>query len=347
MALPYFGLDIGNHSIKAIRLDSTDLNTRLAGYAYGSTPAGVLSVQDEESFKRLAKAIKDILNSSNLASVKQVIFAVPESHVIRQLMHLPYMNDEELENSVIFEMKKWINTPIEQMRIDKVVIGEKIVDGQRIIDVLGVAVRIDYLDRYVELLSSIGLEPIAAETEGIATVRAIYPQATDLTSTYLIVDVGSQSTDVSMAFKYNLLYSDSIPYGSDSVTKAISQTFSLDLIKAEAYKKTYGMVRGNFGGKLADVIEPVIDVILNDVRRLIDFFRTEYSEIPPQRIYLTGEASNMPGFLEYCKEKLQLDVVIADPWTNIVIDSSDAAFLKKNPSAYTVAIGLARKSDIF
>lgn len=346
MSLPkFFGIDIGNHSIKAIRLSDDGDNPKLIGFAYGSTPMGILMSESEEAQQRLATAIHDIIRSSNLAGVKQVVFAVPESHVVRRLMTLPYVDDASLETSVAFEMKKWLSSPLDDVRIGKVVVGEKMQNGVKVVDVLGIAVKISYLDRYMKVLELAGLEPIAAETEAIGTVRAIAPLAKDKTTSYLIVDFGSGSTDVSVAFKDKLIYSDSIPYGSDSITKAISQSFSMDMIKAEEYKKTYGIDEKNFNGKLANVVAPVLDLILSDVRKSLEYFRREFSEIAPSKIYITGDAGNMPGLTEYVTQKLQIPVELANAWSSVTVPEKDMAYLKRNASAYTVAIGLAKKSD--
>jgi len=346
MSLPkFFGLDIGNHSIKAIRLEGSPDKPKLTGFAYGSTPMGILLSESEDNQKRLAAAIRDIIKSSNLASIKKVVFAVPESHVYRRLMTLPYIDDESLEKSIYWEIKKYLTTPIDEVTLGTIIIGEKTQNDTRVADVLAIAVKNTYLERYMKVLELAGLEPIAAETEAIGTVRAIAPLAKDITSSYLIVDFGSNSTDVSVAFKDKLIYSDSISYGSDSITKAISQTFSMDAVKAEEYKKTYGMDTQHFQGKLANVVSPVVDMILVDVRRSLEYFRREFSEIAPSKIFITGEAAMMPGLISYVSEKLQIEVQLANAWQAVQVAEKDAGFLKRNASAYTVAIGLAKKSD--
>ncbi len=344
MGLPkFFGLDIGNHSIKAIKM----AGNKLEGFAYGSTPSGILLSESEESQKRLAGAIHDIIKSSNLNAVKKVVFAVPESHVYRRLMTLPYIDDESLEKAVYWEIKKYLPTPIDEVTLGTIIIGEKMQEDIRVVDVLAIAVQNKHLDRYMKVIELAGLEAIAAETEGIATVRAIAPLAQDLSSSYLIVDFGSNSTDVSVAFKDKLLYSDSISYGSDSVTKAISQSFSMDATKAEEYKKTYGIDPQHFQGKLSQVVATVIDLILVEVRRSIEYFRREFSEIAPTRIYITGEAAMMPGLLDYMQQKLQIQIQIANAWSAVDVPEKDKGYLGRNSSAYTVAIGLAKKTDIF
>lgn len=347
MSLPkFFGLDIGNHSIKAIKLSSDIENPRLEGYAYGSTPNGVLLSESEESLKKLADAIHDIIHSSNLSKIKKVVFAVPESHVYRRLMTLPYVDDESLQKAVYWELKKWLSNPVDEVTIGSIVIGEKMQNDVKVADVLAIAVKNTYLDRYMKVIEMAGFEPLAAETEAIATVRSIYPSTKNLSSSYMVADFGSNSTDVSVAFKDKLIYSDSISYGSDSITKAISQTFAMDAVKAEEYKKTYGMIESNFGGKLAGAIRPVVDLIIVDLRRSLEYFRREFSEIAPGQLFLTGDAALMPGLIEYISEKLQIPVSIANPLDSIHSNDKDLAFLRKNASAYTVALGLARKTDI-
>lgn len=347
MAKRFFGLDIGNHSIKAIMLSGSADKPKLAGYAYGSTPSGILVSEDEESQKRLASSIKDIIKSSNLSRVKGVVFAIPESHVFKRLLtNLPYVNDDTLNSTIVWEVKKYLTTSVDEMTIDYIFIGEKNKDGMRVADVLAVAVKNQFIQRYIKVLELAGLEPVGAETEGIASVRALYPMVRDLSTSYLVVDFGSASTDVSVAYKDKLVYSDSISYGSDSITKAIAQTFSMDNTKAEEYKKTYGLDKNHFEGKLHEVVAPVVDMILVDVRRSLEYFKREFPEIAPAKILITGEAANMPGLMQYAGEKLGISVEIANAWTNIDVSGEDSQFLGKIASAFTVAVGLANKQDI-
>lgn len=343
----YFGLDIGNHSIKAIRVsDPNSPRPHLVGYAYGKTPGSIINVDDEVGQKTLSQSIRNIISSSNLAGIKQVVFAIPEAHVSKRFMTLPYASEEEIETAVTFEMKKWIPYPLDDARINKIIVGEKFQDGVRVVDVLGIAVRISYLDRYIETLEIAGLEPIAAETEGVSVVRTISRHINNSNFSYVVIDFGSVSTDVTVAFKDKLIYSDSIPYGSDSITKAVMQTFNIDYTRAEEYKKTYGIDPVNLNGRLANVIIPVLDLILDDVRKIIEYFKREISEIAPSKIFLTGETTRMPGLSEYVMQKLQINV---EPINNLYFlggNPNDLNLIKQNCPGFVVALGLALKTDI-
>ncbi|BDQ04680.1 MAG: pilus assembly protein PilM [Candidatus Dojkabacteria bacterium] len=349
MGLPrFFGIDIGNHSIKAISLADTDTNSpRLVGYAYGSTPVGLFNSDNEEALHLLAKSIKEIIQSSSLNGINRVVFAVPESHVYRRLLvRIPYVDEHSLDTAVLFEMKKWLNSQLDDIRVDKSVIGVRYEDPVKVADVLGIAVKVSVLDKYLKVLELAGFEPIAAETEAIATVRSLTGSFADSPYSYMIVDFGSGSTDVSVGLNGKLIYSDSIPYGSDSVTKAIAQTFSMDFVKAEEYKKTYGIDPSNFNGKLANAIVPVMDMIMGDIRKIIEYFRREFMQIAPNKVFIVGDAANMPGLVPYMHDKLNVDIEIANPWATIRVAERDLAFLRRNASTYSVSIGLAKKTDI-
>lgn len=343
----FFGLDVGNHSIKALMLGGNPGRYKVLGYAYGSTPSGIPFAEDEASQRNLASSIKDIIGSSNLSKVKGCVAAVPESHVFKRLLtNLPYIDEQSLGNTVMWEVKKYITTPLEDMTVDYIPIGEKTKDGMKVIDVLAVAIKNSFIERYVKILQMAGLNPMAIETEGIASVRALYPTVIDQGSSYFIVDFGSGSTDVCFAYNDKLVYSDSIAYGSDSITKAIAQTFGMDMVKAEEYKKTYGVDPQHFDGKLVNAINPVLDMILLDVRRSLEYFKKEFLEIAPKTILVTGEAAKMPGLMQYIQNKLQISVLQANPWQNIEVSENDKGFLMSYSSGFTVSIGLAMKQDI-
>ena len=114
-----------------------------------------------------------------------------------------------------------------------------------------------------------GLNPIAVETELIALTRGLAP--TDKTS--LIMDLGANSTDIAIARNSMLVFSRSIPIAGEAFTRSVSQGLGLSAPQAEEYKKTYGLVTTQLEGKVKAALDPVLRLVVDEVKKAINFYK--------------------------------------------------------------------------
>jgi len=340
----YFGLDIGNHTIKVVQLSGQAKDTPvLEAFASASTPFGVINSDNEEHKQKLSSAISEVVKAAGVHT-KNAIVALPESSIFSRLCTVPYAEGEKFEEEVYWEAKRYVPGSLKDVEVEPLPIAVREINGQKMIDVLIVAAPNTLIDKYLGIVEKAGFEALAMETEGIATARAVMrtqPQDT----VAVILDWGSSTTDLSVANKNGLVYSTSISIGSDTITRAISQTFQLEWRQAEEYKKTYGIETQHFDGKIAQVVKPVVDSILMEVRRAVEYFKGEFSNIPINRVIFVGDAALLPGLLPYSANFLGLEVQIGTPWQGMQMKDKYASVLTKGAPAYAVAVGLALKTD--
>ena len=340
----FFGLDIGNHTIKVAQLTGQDKEKPvLKAFASAITPFGVMASENEEHKKKLSNAIGEVLKAADIGT-KRAVIALPEAPIFSRLATLPYVEGDKFEEAVYWEAKRYVPGSLKEVEIEPLPIAVREVNGKKVIDVLIVAAPNTLIDRYLDIAERAGLEPIAMETEGIATARAIMRGQSEQTIA-VVLDWGSTTTDMSVANKNGLVYSTSISIGSDTVSRAISQSFQLEWKQAEEYKKTYGLESQHFEGKVAQVIRPVIDSILMEAKRAIEYFAKEYPNIKVNRVVCVGDAARLPGLIPYSAKFLGVEVQIGDPWQGIDKKKEFETVLAKGAPGFTVAVGLALKND--
>lgn len=340
----YFGLDIGNHTIKVVQISGQGKEQpELVAFASASTPFGVVNSENEEHKQKLSAAITEVVKAAGIRT-KNAVVALPEASIYSRLCTVPYAEGEKFEEAVYWEAKRYVPGSLKEVQVEPLPIAIRDVGGQKMIDVLIVAAPNTLIDKYLGIVEKAGLEALAMETEGIATARAVMHTQPEGTVA-VVLDWGSSSTDLSVANKNGLVYSTSISIGSDTITRAISQTFQLEWRQAEEYKKTYGIEPQHFDGKIAQVIKPVIDSILMEVRRAVEYFKTEFPNLPIGRVIFVGDAALLPGLLPYSANFLGLEVQIGTPWQGLRLQDKYAAALAKGAPAYAVAVGLALKTD--
>ena len=344
MSLPnFFGLDIGNTSIKIVQIkDQNSSKPKILKIGSIQTPTGAYGNSEDSAKKNIAEAIKELVDQLKL-DTKKVVTGVSERDVFSARVKFIYENEKDIEESAYWAISKILPVPIDTVRHDYLPISITEHEGKKEMEALAVSVEKKKSDHYAEIIELANLTPLALETEGIALVRALSRTLGIVPNQgSLVIDIGSDSSSVCIVKGRNLVYSTSIPTGSDVITRSIAQAFSLDSVQAEEYKKTYGINEKYFEGKIANVIKPVIDALLIDINRALQFFKQDQPNASITSIKLLGESSAMPGLVPYITRYLGVAVEIADPLFGLDLSKSTI----DNKQVYAVACGLALKNDL-
>lgn len=343
MKLPeFFGLDIGNHSLKLAQVKYTSNDTaKLEKIAKLQISSGLLGADD---LAPLASSIKQIRESAGVTT-KKVVIALPESAIVSPLIVLPDVEEKKLEQSIYFEAKQYLPLPIEEVQVDWIPLGKLERDGQKLIQLLLVAAPKKLIQKYLDLLKLAGLEVLAVETESVATARACtYNQ--NFEQGALILDFGGTNTDISVIKNKSVIFSQSIGTGSDVLTKAIASEFSLDETQAEQYKRNYGLLQDQADGKIFNAVQPVMKIIINEIIKTLNYFREHFRENTPNQLLIVGDGANLPGLPEYLTKNLSIQANVLDPVSSLQMDPTIKNEVTQMPTVgFSVAVGLALKKE--
>ncbi|MCC7290064.1 type IV pilus assembly protein PilM [bacterium] len=337
----HVGIDFGNHSVKAVELKGISTPTPfLENFGSQKTPHGVINSEDEVHQKQLADALKTLFVNSKIRNNK-VIVALPESLVFTRFLEFPGVKDDELDNAVYYQAKEFIPMPIDDVQMSYVTIGFN--QEKSAPKVLLVAAPRKMVDLFLNVVEKAGLEPINVETESVALGRAMY-RSTKMKH-MVMLDFGSNTTDMSILLDEQLVFSQSIAIGSDSLTQAIVNKFNFEYTQAEEYKRNYGIVEGVLEGKIYQTLKPIVDAIITEVNRGIEFYKNKTLAQAPKNIYLNGDGALLPGIADYISKTMGVDAMLADPWKGIEIPDRFKNIVTKSSASYSVAIGLALKDE--
>lgn len=337
----HVGIDFGTHSVKAVELARISSERPvLVNLGSQVTPKGVINSEDENDKKKLADVLKKLFASSGIKN-RNVVMALPEFSVFTRFLEFPGVKKEELKDAVYFEAKQYIPMPLNEVQLSYVPIGfntEK--NAPR---VLVVAAPRKIIDIYINIAMMAGVDLIAIETESVAMGRAMYKSTgkKDL----VMLDFGANSTDMSILSEGYLVFSQSIAIGSDSLTQAIINKFNFEYQRAEEFKRNYGVAEGVLEGKILSVLSPIVESIMVEVRRGVEFYKNRTLSVAPTDYLLNGDGALLPGLAEYVSKSLGVNAVIATPWNNIGIDNKFMDIVAKSGPSYSVAIGLALKDE--
>lgn len=344
MAAQYVtGLDIGLSSIKVVVLSHREKPQRLISLGHVNAPQpGIISDADLD-LESVATAIKNLMNEIKPPN-KDVVVALPESKIFTRVVYdLPFLTNEELAQAIRYAAEEFVPMPIQEVNLNYQVIYRSPQKGPKSRTVVFVvASPKNLIDKYLRVLGMAELKPLAIETELIAATRALVG-SNQFSPTTLIIQLGAATTDFAIVSDGLILLTRSIPTGGAALTRAISQAFNFELIQAEEYKKVYGLLEDQLEGKLFQSLKPIVDVVLNETKRVIQGHESQNPQRPVKRIVLSGGGAQLPGLVIYFANTLGLEVQEADPWFTISKDPSLKTKLASNGAQFSVAVGLAQR----
>lgn len=332
------GLDIGSHTIKLIEMerDKDVLSLRSAGSA--PTPANALSSNLPADQKAVASAIRQLMKDTGAKS-QDVALALPESQVFTRVIEVPHLSARELSSAIRWEAEQYIPLPLDQVNMDFSILRDSKETPNNMMEVLLVATPKLLLDKYLTFLELAELTPQAAETEIIATARALARSAANI-KTVMIVSLGAQTTDLSILREGVLAFTRSISAGGEALSRALIAGLDFNTTQAEEFKRTYGLEQDKLEGKIVTAVKPIMDTILGEMKRAVAFYEEKHKGDRIETIMLAGGTAKLPGMVVYLAENMGIEAQLANPWVGITKDARFSILDHEGPT-FAVAVGLA------
>lgn len=333
------GIDIGSKTIKIVELQKEGTGVTLsASGIVGYSGQTVEKMVDDKEFAVLGDVVKKLHSEAGVSS-KEVVIALPEQQVFTRTIKFPLLTDAEIASAVKWESEQYIPIPVNEAIIQHSILARNETSTPPEVIVLLVAAPRVVIEKYTKVVSAAGLTTQAVETELIALTRSLAP--TD--KTVLLLDLGANSTDIAIARNGLLSFSRSIPIAGEAFTRAVSQGLGISAVQAEEYKKTYGLETKELEGKIKVSLEPVLRMVVDEVKKAINFYQTEEKGDAPTAVILSGGSSGMPQMISTLSSLLGLEVLVANPFSKIAVDPETAQRLAPYAPLYSVAAGLAMR----
>lgn len=339
--MQHFGLDIGSHSLKIAQVEKSKDKARLIAFGSAAAPPRGLLSETEADLTALAVTIKKLHQEARIAT-KNVAAALPEDQVFSKVVTFPKLAGDELASAIKWEAEQYVPIPLDEVNLDYQIVA-KIKEGvTEKIEVLLVAAPKKLIEKTLKVLKVAGLNPVALETEILALARSLVPPDSEA-SLLVLADLGARATDIAIVEAGQVVLTRSIPTAGEALTRAVASGLELEPSQAEAYKKAYGVDPAQLEGKVRGAISPVLEPIVKEMEKAIQFYYSAKKKQVKQ-VILTGGTAVMPEFVAFLAQKLNLEIQVGDPFARL---EKDKEMLAKIPAGvaplYGIAIGLALK----
>lgn len=338
----HFGLDIGSDSIKLVQLESTGQSFKLVALGYIKRPEEGETVASSDQLP-LIEAIKNLVKAARPVG-RRVVLGLPESQVYTRIITLPVMDEVELASAIKFQMEQYVPLPADQIIEQHTIISKPAPNAtgeQNQMQVLLVACPTILVGRYMQMANQAGLEVAGLDTEMLSALRAII--RTCDSKIVLLVNIGSNGSDLALVRHGELFATRSLPSGSIAFTRAIAGDLKVDLPQAEGYKKSMGMDEKQLSGALHAALKPVVDQLVTEIKRILGACADDGGEEAVKQVLVGGGGALMPGLVSYLAAALNTEVGLANPFADITKSTDQEKYIGENGALFTTAVGLAQK----
>ena len=161
-----------------------------------------------------------------------------------------------------------------------------------------------------------------------------------------LVNIGASTINVNILKSGASQYTRDLPIGGDSVTREIMRFFDVDYHRAENIKRGAQMDSIN-ARNLRKIFQRSVENFVSELQRILDFFSTNVSYDPIQKIFLSGGAASTYGLTSAMEEELNIPVEMIDPFRSLRIDERifDTDYLYRIGPTMAVAVGLALREE--
>lgn len=357
---PVFGLDIGHGSLKVMQVSEnltkqqgkpTDQNAksdhvaRIIGYGTANFDKAVMDDGVITEPEVVAKAALELFKHHLIGDIttRRVAMTIPSYRTYTRSISLPLLKNKELAEAVHAEAEQYIPVSLSDLYLDYSVIRH----DKDSMELFAVAVPNKIVDSYLELTEILGLETILIETTMSSAAR-LFAQDRQSDVPTVIIDFGSLSADISI-FKGTTLVTGTVQGGGEIFTDSIKDRLGVTAQEAHIIKTKYGLGLSKKQKEIIEALEPVLQPIVKEIRRMIRYYEERYgADQPISQVVTLGGGANMPGLAEYFTSALRIAVRRCEPWQYLSHKGLQPPAADDKPMYSTVAgLSLTNPKEVF
>lgn len=338
----YVGVDIGTSGVKIVELVKDGNSVVLSNYGFSEKKIENIKPLEKLDIEYTAKAITEVMHKSKIQS-RNVVTALPTFSVFSSVLSLKDIPDKSLDPAIRWEAKKIIPLPLDEMVLDwqKIETPQDAESNSDLIQVLITGAPRSLVNNYISIFKKTQLNLLSLETETFSLVRSLIGNDK---SPFLIVEVGANTTDISMVKNSIPIHSRSIDIGGLVLTKAVAKSLKVNLGRAEQFKCDLGLdSMDQAQAEVPEIVKEALAPIVNEIKYVLNLFKADKQEDTVEKIILSGGSSMLANLNSHLSSELDKKVIIGNPWSRIIYPHELEETLDKIGPKMAVAIGLAMR----
>ncbi|MEM9753458.1 MAG: type IV pilus assembly protein PilM [Planctomycetota bacterium] len=332
-----WGIDVGSHAVKAVKLVRNGGEVRMEEFEVLPYPE-VLTAPDvdaEEAVQLQLDALTQKYDFSNAA----VVASVPGNMAFARFAALPPVEPKKIPDIVKFEAQQQIPFPIEEVEWDYKVFQEEDSPDVKV----GIfAITKERVLRFLSNYRTVDLELDELTLSPVAVFNAFAYEMADSGDEdeggTVLLDIGTVSTDV-IVIEEGQIWLRTLPIGGNNFTEALVKQFKISYAKAEKLKKE--AATSKYAKQIFQAMRSVFADLVQEVQRSIGYYQSMNRDSELKRVIGLGSTFQLPGLQKFLKQQLQMSVGKPAPFARVALEGKRESELAGASGNLATAYGLA------
>jgi type IV pilus assembly protein PilM len=337
---PVWAIDIGNCSLKALRIQQAAEKIEVVGLDY-IEHTKILSAEGitEEEKNQIIRSTLKTLAGRNDLSKDPIAISVPGQTSFARFIKLPPVDPKRVPEIVKFEAVQQIPFDINEVEWDWQLMPKPDSPDTEV----GIfAIKNELVGKHLENFTAENLRITVVQMAPIALYNYAWFDRNDLDDTdkkaVVILDMGADNTNLVICSK-STVWQRCIPLGGNSFTKAIAEAFKLNFEKAEKLKR--GAPVSKYVRQIFQAMKPVFTDFGAEVQRSLGYYSSSHKNTTFTKIVLLGGSFRLQGLNKYLQQTTQLPVVRPDSFEKLTSAANvSTAKLHENIADFGIVYGL-------
>lgn len=337
LAMPSFGVDISDESLKYLELIATNHGIKIGKYGEHKIPPGIIESGKIKDLKKMEEILIALKKEVKLKSVR---VSLPEEQIYLFEFRLEKAELVNIRESIELSLEEYIPLSAQDAVFDYQILKE----NEHSLEIQVSAIPRNIIDAYLSVFINSGIRVESFELEAQAISRAVIKK--DDPDTYMIVDFGKKRTGIFIVSNGIVMFTSTLDIGGSLLSSMIQKSFKISFEEAEKMKKDFGLERNAENKELFSIILNSISILRDEIMKHFIYWSThkegEKERPSIKKIILCGGDANLIGLSEYLSVSTKNTVEMGNVWSNIVnIEKYIPEIRFKQSLAYTAALGLA------
>ncbi|MDG5814352.1 type IV pilus assembly protein PilM [Chitinispirillales bacterium ANBcel5] len=335
------GLDIGNHSLKLVKLRHTKDGHFLEATGIKELPPGTIEGSEIKKRDALIDAITTLINQCD-PSIIEVVISMSGHGIISDKFLFKIDENENAEELILWEAGQRSPFDVDDITLDYKIL-HRYPDTNEI-EVLLVAAKNQVMQNYIDLLYDAGLKPVIVDVDAFAITNCYALECAGLpdTGTVALLNIGHDLTNVTF-IKDGIYHSTrDISTAGEFFNRTLQR--NLGLSSEEALLAIKGRTTTNLDmNVLRQSVEYAAEELSSGIDLAFSYYKSSEKSDTIDKIVLSGGGAYIPSLISFLEKRHQTTVQVANPLSYLEYNPELFGSVEpQNISALlTVAVGLA------
>jgi len=335
------GLDIGNHTLKIVRLRRQKDNYFLEAVGIKDLPQGTIEGGEIKKRDALIDAITHLVNQCD-PSIREIVFSMGGHGIISDKITFKIEEDDNAEELILWEASQ--RSPFD---VDDITLDYKILrrfPNTRETEVLLVAAKNQLMQSYIDLIYDAALVPVIVDVDAFAITNSYALECAGLPDmgTIALLNIGHSTTSITFIRDGVYHSTRDIPTAGEFFNKIIQR--NLGISSEDAAQAVKGKASGSVDmGQLKQSVSIAAEELSSGIDLAFSYYKNSEKTDSIDKIVLSGGGAYIPTLPQFLESRHQAKVQISNPLARIQYNKNlfGNTSVESIGALLTVAVGLA------